>query len=204
MAAAGRPDMNDQLTLLPNLSVSAAERPAPASKAKALARSYMGDRGGINGYSDYAHASKEQFLRDGCACLKDVGKRLAAYLPHVEVHANRAGIAVSGEVYGYFFPEGGAGLGLFLCLEESAMYRPAWFRERGDRLTLMARWRKRELERQGRQGRFKTIGQDGPNQWLDPSLDSRELAEQLLVCFAAQLGIEPPPIQEPAFFEGRL
>ncbi len=196
--------MNGQLTLLPGLPVAAAERPAPASRVKALAFSYLGDRGGINAYSDYAAKRKEQFLHDGCAYLKDVGKRLAAYLPHVEVHTNRAGIAVSGEVYAYFFPEGGAGLGLFLCLDESAMYRPAWFRERGDRLTLMARWRKRELEGRGRQAHFGTIGQDGPNQWLDPSLDSCALAEQLLVCFAARLGIEPPPIQEPAFFEGRL
>jgi hypothetical protein len=196
--------MNDQLTLLPDLSVAAADRPAPASKVKALAFSYLGDRGGINAYSDYAAKRKEQFLRDGCAWLKDVGQRLKPFgLTHVEVHANRAGIAVSGEVYAYFFPEGGAGIGLFLCLDESAMYRPAWFRERGDQLTLMARWRKRELEGKGRKARFKTIGQDGPNQWLDPSLDSRTLAEQLLVCFAAQLGIEPP-IQEPAFFEGRL
>lgn len=194
--------MSDQLTLLPG--VLAVGRPAPGPKAKALAFSYLGDRGGINAYSDYAAKRKEQFLHDGCAYLKDVGKRLAANLPHVEVHSNRAGIAVSGEVYAYFFPEGGAGIGLFLCLDESAMYRPAWFRERGDRLTLMARWRKRELEGKGRKAHFRTIGQDGPNQWLDPSLDSRELAVQLLVCFAAQLGIEPPPIQEPAFFEGRL
>ncbi len=90
--------MNDQLTLLPDLSVAAVDRPAPASKAKALAPSYTGDRGAINAYSDYAAKRKEQFLHDGCAYLKDVGRRLAANLPHVEVHSNRAGIAVSGEV----------------------------------------------------------------------------------------------------------
>ena len=182
--------MSDQLTLLPG--VLAVGRPAPGPKAKALARSYLGDRGGINAYSDYAAKRKEQFLRDGCAYLKDVGQRLKSFgLTHVEVHTHQAGIAVSGEVYACFFPEGGAGLGLFLCLEESAMYRPAWFRERGDRLTLMARWRNRELEGKGRKARFRTIGHDGPNQWLDPSLDSRELAEQLLNLFTVELGIKP-------------
>lgn len=196
--------MNDQLTLLPSLPVAAAERPAPASKAKALAFSYLGDRGGINAYSDYAAKRKEQFLRDGCAWLKDAGQRLKPFgLTHVEVHTNRAGIAVSGEVYAYFFPASGAGTGLFLCLDECAMYRPAWFRERGDRLMLMARWRNREIKAGKKHpGRVVTrVTDEGPNEWFDPSLDSRELPEQLLVCFAAQLGIEPPN-QEPAFFEG--
>jgi hypothetical protein len=185
--------MSDQLTLLPGLT--AVGKSARGLKAKALAHSYTGDRSSINGYSDYAQERKEQFLRDGCAYLKDVGKDLARHgLPHVEVHSNPAGIAVSGEVYGYFFPEGGAGLGLFVCLDESCLPRFAGMQERGDRLLVLARWRKRELVGKGRQARFKTIGQDGPNQWLDPSLDSRALAEQLLVRFAAQLGIEPPPI----------
>ncbi len=201
--------MTTQLNLLPGASLvkvaPTSVAPSSSPKAKALARSYLGDRGGINAYSDYAAERKEQFLRDGCAWLKDVGQRLKPFgLTHVEVHANRAGIAVSGEVYGYFFPEGGAGLGLFVCLDESCLPRFAGLQARGDRLALMARWRKREREGKGRKARFKTIGQDGPNQWLDPSLDSRALAEQLLICFAAQLGIEPPPIQEPAFCEGRL
>ena len=194
--------MSAQLAFLPGSAP-----PAKGLRPRKLEFSYTGDRGGINGYSDYAQRRKEQFLRDGCAYLKDVGKRLAVHgFPHVEVHSNPAGIAVSGEMYGYFFPESGAGLGLFLCLGESAMYRPTWMLTRGDRVTLLVRWRKREIAA-GKgckaHANLRIVG-EGSNQWFDPSLDSQELTEQLLNCFAEQLGIEPPAVSVPAFFEGRL
>jgi hypothetical protein len=173
--------------------------PTPAEKAKALADSYGGDHGGINGHSDYARARKEQFLCDGCAYLADAAKRLAlrAGRLHVEVYGNERGIAASGEVCGYFFPESGGGTGLFLCLYEMAMWtadRPDWLRPRGDRLMVLARWPQREI-RPGKKhpGRVRSrVIAEGPKQWLDASLDSRELAEQLLNLFAAELGIEPP------------
>ncbi len=174
-------------------------RPAPAEQAKALADSYGGDCGGINGLSDYARARKEQFLHDGCAYLADAARRLAlcAGRLRVDVYGNERGLAASGEVCGYFFPKSGDGTGLFLCLSETAMGtadRPNWLRPRGDRLMVLAHWRTRET-RPGRkypgQVRSRVIA-EGPRQWLDASLDSRELAEQLLNLFAVELGIEPP------------
>lgn len=173
-------------------------RPAPAEKPLALADSYGGERGGINGLSDYARTRKEQFLRDVCAYLADAAKRLAlrAGRLHVEVYGNERGLAASGEVCGYFFPKSVDGTGLFLCLSEMAMGtagRPDGLRPRGDCLIVLARWRTREI-RPGRKypGQVRShVIAEGPNQWLDASLDSRELAEQLLNLFAAELGIKP-------------
>ena len=177
------------------------ETPAPAEKALALADSYGGDHGGINGHSDHARARKEQSLRDGCAYLADAASRLAlrAGRLHVEVYGNERGLAASGEVCGYFFPESGGGTGLFLCLYETTMGtadRPNWLRPRGDRLMLLARWRTRQI-RPGRKypGQIRShVIAEGPKLWLDASLDSRELAEQLLNLFATELGIERPAI----------
>lgn len=174
-------------------------RPTPAEQTLALADSYEGDHGGINGLSDYARTRKEQFLRDGCVYLADAARRLALRVGRlkVEVYANERGLAASGEVCGYFFPESGGGTGLFLCLSDMAMAtanRPEGLRPRGDRLMVLAHWRTRET-RPGRkypgQVRSRVIA-EGPRQWLDASLDSRELAEQLLNLFAVELGIEPP------------
>ncbi len=173
--------------------------PTSAEKAMALADSYGGEHGGINGLSDYARARKEQFLRDGCAYLADAARQLALRVGRlkVEVYANERGLAASGEVCGYFFPESGGGTGLFLCLSEMAMgmaARPEGLRPRGDRLVVLARWRTRET-RPGRKypGQVRShVIAEGPKQWLDAPLDSRELAEQLLNLFAAELRIEPP------------
>ncbi len=178
------------------------ERPTPAENAKALANSYGGDHGGINGHSDYARARKEQFLHDGCAYLADAARRLALRAGHlkVEIYGNERGMAASGEVCGYFFPASGSGTGLFLCLSETAMAtanHPEGLRPRGDRLMVLVRWRTRET-RPGRKypGQIRShVIAEGPKQWLDASLDSRELAEQLLNLFAAELGIDRPPLE---------
>ncbi len=172
---------------------------APAEKALALADSYGGEHGGINSLSDYACGRKEQFLRDGCTYLADAARRLAlrAGALRVDIYSNERGLAASGEVCGYFFPASGGGTGLFLCLSEMAMGMAACLeglRPRGDRLVVLARWRTRAI-RPGRKypGQFRShVIAEGPKHWLDASLDSRELAEQLLNLFAAELGIEPP------------
>jgi hypothetical protein len=174
-------------------------RSAPAEQALALADSYLGDCGNINGHSDYARARKEQFLHDGCAYLADAATQMALRTGrlHVEVYGNERGLAASGEVCGYFFPASGGSTGLFLCLSEMAMGIAGHLeklRPRGDRLVVLARWRTRET-RPARKypGQIRShVIAEGPKRWLDASLDSRELAEQLLNLFAAELGIEPP------------
>lgn len=70
------------------------------TQVKRLARNY-GIRGSIDAYTSEGEELKRKFLRDAVAFLKAVGAKLAEIgLTEIEVTKNKAGVAVSGDVYG--------------------------------------------------------------------------------------------------------
>jgi hypothetical protein len=142
--------------------------------------------GQIDGYGDDTQANKDQFLRDGRAYLKSVGEHLAAMIPglQTELMVNKAGVAVSGEVYAYFTAPGG--FRLFVQVGTSALPTGSLtlriLSGRADGVIVLAQLRspsamkKRGSRRQAKPGLCYTIG---ANDWRDPNLPSDEMARQL-------------------------
>ena len=136
--------------------------------------------GQIDGYGVDTQADKDQFLRDGRAYLKSVGEHLAALIPglQVELRVNKAGVAVSGEVFAYFTAPGG--FRLFVEVGTSAL---KILSGRADSAIVLAQLRSPRAikSRRGLRGQIKPeVGYSlGMNDWRNPNLPSDELAYQL-------------------------
>ena len=136
--------------------------------------------GQIDGYGVDTQAHKDQFLRDGRAYLKSVGEYLAVLIPglQVDVTVNKAGVAVSGEVYAYFTAPGG--FRLFVEVGTSAL---KILSGRADSVIVLAQLRSPRAikSRRGLRGQIKPeVGYSlGMNDWRNPNLPSDELAYQL-------------------------
>jgi hypothetical protein len=143
--------------------------------------------GRIDGYGADRQANKDQCLRDGRVYLKSLGDYLAAMIPglQVELQVNKAGVAVSGEVYAYFTAPGG--FRLFVQVGTSALPTGSptlrILSGRADGVIVLAQLRSpREIKNnRGSRGRINsnvsyTIG---ANDWRDPNLPSDEMARQL-------------------------
>ena len=131
----------------------------------------------IDAYSDAGEAQKEKFLQDGAKLLRAVGQALYAYgFRDIDLRTNRAGMAVSGEIHAEFrIPDGQRWL--YVCLESTAcrFLVPG----RRDGVAIIARWREANGSRYV----------EGPNEWLDASLSSFELAHTLV----RLVGLQPQP-----------
>lgn len=138
---------------------------------------YSTDEMLICAYTERGNMGKEQFLRDAAALLRETAKHLAAHgLTQSNVCANRAGVAVSGEVSAdYRNPETLRGVWVQIgatCLTQLS--------GRKDGLSILARWRKYTNQPARRKSRPVPQGNDGPNQWLSPEFNSLELARAIL------------------------
>lgn len=130
----------------------------------------------IHGYNRVDQGRKDQFLQDGRAFLRSVGEHLRTLgFSEQEVQINRAGIAVSGEIYARFF-RSGQDRHLFVAVESSAFSEELSPRE--DSVTFLARW---ERDRPNGRGR-----ESGPNCWLNPNFSSASTAR----CLATVLQTE--------------
>ena len=145
----------------------------------------------VNGYGEHytenrdPQSGKERFLRDAATLLREVGKQLAAYgLTEKEIRANPAGPAVSGEVLAYFWNPDTPARRVYCIIGACGV-----FGGRKDGVSIMARTQtmQKASERYAG-GRRKPaevwqMGMMGPNQWLSPTLDSAEIATELLKIF---------------------
>ncbi len=121
----------------------------------------------VNGYTDLAAEQKAQFLKDGKALLKEVGRWLAERgLTEMNVLVNPSGVAGSGDVYANYWQSDDPTRRAYADISASAV---GWGRK--DSLIVLARVETR---------RVKSCGFDfGPNQWLSANFDSKELADCL-------------------------
>jgi hypothetical protein len=158
----------------------------------------------IHAYNDRAGARKERFLKDAGHFLWTAGQELERYgfLP-AGVVSNPAGIAVSGDVWAdYRHPAHDRWI--YVNISECSVNMigeappigtlPATrsFTTRRDRVTIMGRWRDAPPEgRRGEARSWRSV-KDGPNNWYDANLNSRQLANELLTL----LLIEPEPATE--------
>lgn len=135
-----------------------------ATKKFAPTYAVQGDYG-INAYSAEAAVLKEQFLKDAAAMARAVGKSLEAHgFETKRVSKNRAGIAVSGEVWGEYQK---GDIHLLVEYGASSM-RGGFFPVREcDGLIVMA---------QVRSERNQIISQ---NIWTEPTQNSYHIAEAL-------------------------
>jgi len=133
----------------------------------------------IDAYSETGADGKEQFLKDGKALLTDVGAYLIHHgLDRVEVHANKGGIAVSGEVSAMYWKKDDPTHRVWCEVSTSIVAR-----ERKDQACIMARTQEMIAEDRPRPGRVYRYGSTGVNQWLNADLDSLDLADRLLSIF---------------------
>jgi hypothetical protein len=124
----------------------------------------------ICGYSDHGQALKEQFLRDARALLKQAGGILArSGWSECDIRVNPAGPAVSGDVHAEFWRPEDLYNTLYCTIGASAVL----FGGRKDGLVIMAR-REKRADQPGRTFFM------GINQWIDPGMNSSELATELL------------------------
>ena len=125
----------------------------------------------LNGYTDLAAEQKAQFLKDGKALLKEVGKWLAERgLTEMNVLVNPSGVAGSGDVYANYWQPDDPTRRVQANISASAL---GWGRT--DALIVLARVETRRLKSPG----FNI----GPNQWLSANFDSKELADKLWQIF---------------------
>ena len=125
----------------------------------------------IHGYTEHAAACKEQFLRDGRRYLKAVGVVLAGYgFSDIQLSVNRAGIAVSGAVYGALRAPA---RDRYLVVAISACHVARLLFDRPDGVAIRAVWRTPHPTGKGYR--------EGPNTWHDANLESTTLAGALLV-----------------------
>ncbi len=138
----------------------------------------------VNGYTDLAAEQKAQFLKDGKALLKEVGKWLAARgLTEMDVRVNPSGVAGSGDVYAdYWQPPDKPGdltRRAYVNISASAL---GWGRK--DNLIVLARVQHyRHAERGDACKPAYRMANSGPNQWLSANFDSKELADKLWQIF---------------------
>ncbi|MBI4671037.1 MAG: hypothetical protein HY741_05150 [Chloroflexi bacterium] len=143
--------------------------------------------GQIDGYGADTQAHKDQFLRDGRAYLKSVGEYLAVLIPglQVELCVNKAGVAVSGEVFAYFSAPGG--FRLFVQVGTSAL---RILSGRADGVIVLAQLRSPIAMKKyssGRQAKPGVCYSIGANDWRDPNLPSDEMARQLFERYGGTL-----------------
>ncbi len=136
----------------------------------------------INGYTDFAAAQKAQFLKDGKALLKEVGKHLAARgLTEMAVLVNPSGVAGSGDVSASYWRSDDPTRCAYAHISDSAL---GWGRK--DALIVLARVETyhpdatRGLRKANSNPRRLNIG---PNQWLSANFDSKELADKFWQIF---------------------
>lgn len=116
---------------------------------------------------------KEDFLGDARRLLRQVAKALeTAGLHTLDIHTNRGGAAVSGEVIGRF------ALDEVNCLEVF-IGASVVGRARSDRITIMARVSAYKTEKRGKKNRIR-IGEMGTNIWLNPNVHAGQLAQKLI------------------------
>ncbi len=134
----------------------------------------------INGRTDFAAAQKAQFLKDGKALLKEVGKWLAERgLTVMNVLVNPSGIAGSGDVYADHWRSDDPTRRVYANISASAL---GWGRT--DALIILARVQHyRYAERGGARKPAYRMAGSGPNQWVSANFDSKELADCLWQVF---------------------
>jgi len=133
------------------------------------------DNGNINGYCVLAQQRKEQFMRDARALLRQAGRHLARHgWTECELRVNPAGAAVSGDVSADYWDPANPLDPVYCTIGASAVA----FGARKDGVAIMARKEKRAEAPNGRgYGRRTWMG---INQWIDPGMNSQELAARLL------------------------
>ncbi len=117
----------------------------------------------VNGYTDLAAEQKAQFLKDGKALLKEVGKHLAARgLTETDVRVNPSGVAGSGDVYADYWRSDDPTRRVYANISASAL---GWGRT--DALIVLARVQHyRYAERGGARKPAYRMAGSGPNQWV--------------------------------------
>ncbi len=128
----------------------------------------------VNGYTDLAAEQKAQFLKDGKALLKEVGKWLAARgLTEMNVLVNPSGVAGSGDVYANYWQSDDPTRRACVDISASAL---GWGRKDG--LIVLARVQHYRQDGGARKPAYR-MANSGPNQWLSANFDSKELADCL-------------------------
>ena len=151
------------------------------NKLKTLGRDglYSHDNS-ISGYSDLGQQRKEQFLRDARALLKQTGEFIAQLgWTEYDISVNPSGVAGSGDAHAdYWDPDDPLHI-VYCTIGASAIA----FGARKDGVIIMARQEQRTVHRGGgrKQGKvsYRTLHM-GPNQYIDPGMNSQELAAELL------------------------
>ena len=133
----------------------------------------------INGYSDPGQQRKERFLRDARALLKKTREFMARFgWTECDIRINPAGVAVSGDVHAdYWNPDDPLHI-VYCTIGASAIA----FGARKDGVTIMARQEQRAPNQCGgrKQGKVSyRTSLMGPNQYIDPGMNSQELAAAL-------------------------
>ena len=150
-------------------------------KIKSLAPdgSYSSGDQSINGYSQTGQELKKQFLREARALLKQAGQFLAqAGWAECDIRVNPAGMAVSGDVHADFWDPADP-LNTVYCTIGASVVS---FGGRKDGVIIMARKEKREPRNNGGRTSAKPTYRNtwmGMNQWVDPGMNSQELAAQI-------------------------
>jgi len=155
----------------------------------------FGDVLSIHAYTAAGESLKQQFLRDGRTYFLAVAK---AIQPHgfasLGVHANPAGVAVSGEV-GFKAWNEVRQQGVALSLSATSLAV-----DRTDRLALIVN----ELSQRVTRGTGKHAQVDfklGLNRWLSANLDPTDLAQQVLTMLRVESWVGMPQAQLALFDE---
>lgn len=145
------------------------------TQVKRLAPNY-GIQGSIDAYTSEGEELKRKFLRDATAFLKAVGAKLAeSSLTEMEVSKNAAGIAVSGDVYGWFAaPEAQYGV----HVQISGTCLGGILGRSTDAVAIRATWRQIKRKEQSSRAHRRTLA-EGNNNWLDADLHSDAEAQAL-------------------------
>jgi hypothetical protein len=134
----------------------------------------------ISGYDSLSASFKDRFLRDARSLLKQTQQILTkAGWSEYMICVNPAGVAVSGDVFADFWTPADPFNIVYCTIGASAVH----FGGRKDGVVIMARQEKREIDRFARRSKSKPSYRTtwmGINQWIDPGVNSRELAVRLL------------------------
>lgn len=145
----------------------------------------------VDAYTEAGSILKEKFLSDAARFARMVARELYHFgFREHEVRINRAGMAVSGEVYAEIFhPDHERWM--FFWIESSS----GTLSSRQDTVVITARWRE-AVGRPHSQDRHRVV--DGPSQLISASLDTYAVAVRLLPLLgidATACGVAPT--QEP-------
>jgi len=133
--------------------------------------------GSVNGYSEQAQTRKDKFLLDARALLKQTGRFVAqAGWSEYDIRVNPTGVACSGDVHAEFWKAEDPFTTVYCTIGSTAVSLGG----RKDGIVIMARQEKR-VARDSRNSKpsYRNIWM-GINQWIDPGMNNRELATQLL------------------------